>query len=281
MIKLFAFDLDGTTLDSNSNIDYRTIKALKKLDENGIKFIFSTGRVATSAQYIMEKTGLDNPIIGNNGSIIYLNKSNILNTHHLDMDTLIELQNYARENKLYYHFYDADTFYSESLDLNKINHLKLDTSYGMNYQVNLNVNRDPIKQITEKGNKALKIQMVIDPHINELTSNQVMNHLKDIYSEKLYITTCGENIIEVMVKEVSKWKGVLEIADFFGIEKDEIAAIGDQDNDLPMIEGARYGFAMGNSIEKVKQAADFIVASNNNLGVVEAIEKVLELNKNV
>ena len=50
MIKLFAMDLDGTSLDSNSILQEKTINALKKLDENGIKFVFTSGRATPSVR---------------------------------------------------------------------------------------------------------------------------------------------------------------------------------------------------------------------------------------
>ena len=53
MIKLFAMDLDGTSLDSNSILRDDTIKALKKLDENGIKFVFTSGRARPSVGYLL------------------------------------------------------------------------------------------------------------------------------------------------------------------------------------------------------------------------------------
>jgi Cof subfamily protein (haloacid dehalogenase superfamily) len=281
MIKLFAFDLDGTALDSTSTLREETIAAMKKLDENGIKFVFSTGRAAPSAHFLMSKTGIDNPIVANNGAIVYLNRENVLKSTKFDLEILRELQDYASENKLYYHFYDKDTFYSERLDLNRIDHLKLYNDYGMNYQVSLNYSDDPVKELLIKEGNPLKFQIFINPEKNEQTSDQVMEYLKNKYGSKLYITRSAKNIIEIMMADVSKWNGILEIADKLGIKEDEIAAIGDQDNDLPMIRGAKYGFAMGNSIKEVKDSADFVVGSNDDFGAVQAIEKVLEINRNV
>ena len=73
MIKLFAMDLDGTSLDSNSILQEKTIKALKKLDENGIKFVFTSGRAMPSVRYLMSLTGIDNPSVTNNGALAYIN----------------------------------------------------------------------------------------------------------------------------------------------------------------------------------------------------------------
>ncbi|MFR2717422.1 MAG: HAD family hydrolase [Anaerococcus obesiensis] len=66
-----------------------------------------------------------------------------------------------------------------------------------------------------------------------------------------------------------------------GINKNEIAAIGDQDNDIPMLENSILSFAMGNSIDKVKEVCDYTVSTNENFGLVEAINILLEKNNRV
>lgn len=280
MIKLFAFDLDGTVLNSRSMIDKETIDAFKKLDENGIKFVFATGRVTTSVAYFMEKTGVDNPLVANNGAAIFLNKDTLLKESYIDTDILKRLRDFAKTRRLYYHFYDLNTYYSEYLVNARLKHLEKEEDTGYGYQVNISISEDPIEQLSINNSKAFKFQIFADEE-KGFKKDDMIRELVDEFGEDLYVTSSGEYFIEIMAKNVSKWQAIMEIAQTLGIKKSEIAAIGDQDNDYPMIANAGLSFAMGNAIDSIKEVADYRVSNNDDYGVVEAIEKVLELNKNV
>lgn len=280
MIKLFAFDLDGTVLNSRSMMDKETIDAFKKLDENGIKFVFATGRVTTSVAYFMEKTGVDNPLVANNGAAIFLNKDTLLKESYIDTDILKRLRDFAKTRGLYYHFYDLNTYYSEYLVNARLKHLEKEEDTGYGYQVNISISEDPIEQLSINNSKAFKFQIFADKE-KGFNKDDMIRELVDEFGEDLYVTSSGEYFIEIMAKNVSKWQAIMEIAQTLGIKKSEIAAIGDQDNDYPMIANAGLSFAMGNAIDSIKEVADYRVSNNDDYGVVEAIEKVLELNKNV
>lgn len=280
MIKLFAFDLDGTVLDSNNMMNEETIKAFKKLDENGIKFIFATGRVSTSVAYLMEKTGIDNPFVANNGAISFLNKETILKETYLEIDTLKKLKDFANARNLYYHFYDLNTFYSEYLVKEKLVHLEKTESSGYKYQVNISISEDPIEQLMIHQTKALKFQIFIDENLRG-ERDKIIEELKNEFKDDIYITSSADYLIEIMSNGVNKWQAILDIADTLGINNNEIAAIGDQDNDYLMVKNSEMGFAMGNATKSLKDIAKYIVKTNNELGVCEAIEKVLEFNRNV
>lgn len=280
MIKLFAFDLDGTVLNSRSIIDKETIDAFKKLDENGIKFVFATGRVTTSVAYFMEKTGVDNPLVANNGAAIFLNKDTLLKESYIDTDILKMLRDFAKTRGLYYHFYDLNTYYSEYLVNARLKHLEKEEDRGYGYQVNISISEDPIEQLSINNSKAFKFQIFADGE-KGFNKDDMIRELVDEFGEDLYVTSSGEYFIEIMAKNVSKWQAIMEIAQTLGIKKSEIAAIGDQDNDYPMIANAGLSFAVGNAIDSIKEVADYRVSNNDDFGVVEAIEKVLELNKNV
>ena len=79
--------------------------------------------------------------------------------------------------------------------------------------------------------------------------------------------------LEILDKRVTKGTGVKSLADALGIKAEEVMAIGDQENDIAMIEYAGVGVAMDNAIPAVKEAANFITKSNLEDGVAYAIEK--------
>ena len=277
MIKLFAMDLDGTSLDSNSILQEKTINALKKLDENGIKFVFTSGRATPSVRYLMESTGIDNPLVTNNGALAFINKENLIYQNPLKYEEVEELINFSQENKLFFQFYDLDTYYSNRMCPERFNHLEKDSTYGMNYQVNFSFSTRPLKELKLRKNSAFKFQIFLDKN----DSNKLSTILGKISEMGLYATTSSYGMIEIMQKNVNKFNGLSEISYLLGISKEEMAAIGDQDNDIPMLENVGISFAMGNAIDKVKEISDFVVSTNDEFGLVDAINIVLEKNSHV
>ncbi len=83
--------------------------------------------------------------------------------------------------------------------------------------------------------------------------------------------------LEILDKRVNKGTGVKSLADVLGIKPEEIMAIGDQENDIAMIEYAGVGVAMDNAIPSVKEVANFVTKSNLEDGVAFAIERCAEL----
>ena len=83
------------------------------------------------------------------------------------------------------------------------------------------------------------------------------------------------HLLEVFDRQVSKWTAIHRLALEQGVPRERIAAIGDEVNDLAMIEGAGLGVAMGNAVPAVKAAARAHTASNAQDGVAVAIRRIL------
>jgi len=84
------------------------------------------------------------------------------------------------------------------------------------------------------------------------------------------------HVLELFAPDANKWSAVSRVADQRGIDTRRIAAIGDQVNDIAMLEGAALGVAMGNAIDAVVQVADRQTRTNDEGGVAHAIERMLE-----
>lgn len=280
MIKLFAFDIDGTLLDNNSKITAESREAIRKLDDAGIKVVFASGRLFPSIREHQDSFGIEGPIVGTNGSLISLDGKEIYKKYYIENDLLSGLYKFCLDNKLEFHFYDDENYYTNRLNLNRIKHLKIENDYGMNYQVDLIIKKDPVSYLFSQGKNAIKFQVSgIDE--KEMPREKIIELLDKEFGDVLYITASGDSILEIGNKNATKWTSLEEICEVLGINNNEVAAIGDAYNDIPMVEGAGLGFAMGNAKEKLKNVADIIVANNESGGVLEAVNYVLEANKNV
>ena len=280
MIKLFAFDIDGTLLDSNSKINLNSKIALSKLNDAGIKVVLASGRVFSSVRYNQKPLGVEGPIVATNGSLISLDGKDIHNGYYLEESLLKALYDFCIRYKLDFHIYDDENYYTNRVNLNKIKHLEIDNDYGMNYQVNLIYKDNPISYLLDNKKKALKFQISgLDE--KDISRDEIIKLLNDEFSENLYITSSGFSQIEIGNKNATKWSSIEEICKILGIYNNEVAAIGDANNDIPMVKGAKIGFAMGNAKDELKKVADVVVGDNDSDGILEAVSYVLEANKNV
>lgn len=109
--------------------------------------------------------------------------------------------------------------------------------------------------------------------------------LKDRFSDRIYQHAFGAlpspdpdeslHVLEAFGAGVDKWRGLRFLADHYGIPHGQIAAIGDQVNDLAMLRGAGCSVAMANGVAEAKAAARHLTASNAEDGVAQAIDRML------
>jgi hydroxymethylpyrimidine pyrophosphatase-like HAD family hydrolase len=104
--------------------------------------------------------------------------------------------------------------------------------------------------------------------VREQLGDRVLTH---VLMNKVY----RGHILEFLSPRSGKWPALRSIAARDGVEPEEIAAVGDDDNDVEMIRAAGLGIAMGNAAPAARACADIVVRSNAEGGVVEAIERVL------
>ena len=107
-------------------------------------------------------------------------------------------------------------------------------------------------------------QEELDPKIKEIPAT---------FHERYEIIKTRSMLLEFMPKGVTKAYGISLLAKDLGLEPAEIMAIGDEENDLPMIEYAGLGVAMENAVPAVKESADYITSSNVENGVAKVIQK--------
>lgn len=119
----------------------------------------------------------------------------------------------------------------------------------------------------------LKVMMIDEPAILDQAIARIPQEVKEKYT----VLKSAPYFLEILDKRVNKGTGVKSLADVLGIKPEEIMAIGDQENDIAMIEYAGVGVAMDNAIPSVKEVANFVTKSNLEDGVAFAIEVCAEL----
>ena len=277
-IKLIALDLDGTLLDSNGIISNKTCDAIKEAVKRGIEIVPATGRnIGLICEEIKAIDGIRYAITSNGAAVIDIREERVIFSNFINLDILkriIDLiKNYPIVIELYadgHAYVDKDVFDNpEKYNLNEnqihlmaYNHILIDKFFDL---------IDESKDI----NWIKCVEKINIPFLNEDIKKKVLKSLSNEFDE-LKITSSGKDNIEINISSANKGNGLEKLVNILGIRLEEVAAIGDNNNDIEMIERSGLGIAMGNDIDEIKNKAGYVTVDNDKNGVAEAIIKILD-----
>ena len=107
------------------------------------------------------------------------------------------------------------------------------------------------------------------------TENNGMAFGMEIFGKLFHVSSAVYNNLEINDAQATKGCGLSALAAHLGIDVSQIMAFGDGENDQTMIEAAGFGVAMGNAVDSLKAAADYVTLTNDKDGVAAAIEKFI------
>lgn len=274
--RLLALDVDGTLLDRAGVLRPATIAAVRRAAGAGILPVLCTGRRYRRARPIALRLGLDAPIVCNSGALVKepfhhrtlwradLDEATIRGALAIFADAGHPCVSFTD------HGHDGADFLVEGYPLGHGHH---DDYVGKNRPHAAIVPgwRDgPLDaghfHLCAIGDR--DAMHAADLRIVEALGGRVRTFVQR--SPAYTGTMC-----EVIRADASKWTALLHIAADHGIEPAEIAAIGDDMNDLPMIAAAALGVAMGHAPTAVREAADLVVADHDGEGVAELVGRLL------
>jgi Cof subfamily protein (haloacid dehalogenase superfamily) len=271
MIKLLCIDMDGTLLSSNHGISERTLKAIKAASEKGVKIVVCTGRVFTSANFYSELIGVKAPVIASNGAYIReKDRDEVIYKGLLGIDNCKKVLAVCKKHGLHAHFNTSNTIFTEKIIYSSEYYSKLNKTLPEGSRINIELVENLENTFELHKNEILKC---ITQDIDDDKIQIAKAELQQI--ESLTVVSSFEKNFEVMNKGVSKGRATQILAEYYGIIREEIMCIGDNDNDISMIKFAGIGVAMGNGKASIKEIANFVTDTNDNHGVAKAIEKFI------
>lgn len=268
--KLICVDMDGTLLNSKKEITRKSLDAIKKAHELGVKLVIATGRIFVSAGYYGDLIGVKAPIIASNGAYVReKDGEKVIFQEYLSMEECSNIVSILKEYNIVPHFYSFDTIYTSKIIHSSLAYKNANAKLPQNRQVKIEV-IDDWEKLFLKRPKLIKTMAVDDDGDKVLQAKERFLSL-----DKFEVVSSFSKSFEVMPRGTSKGNAVKKICEYYGVHPSEVIAIGDNENDISMIEYAGLGIAMGNSEEKVKEIADYITESNDRDGVAMAIEKFI------
>ncbi|AUD63844.1 hypothetical protein BK010_09675 [Tenericutes bacterium MO-XQ] len=258
-MKLVIADLDGTLVHKQF-VSKDTLKTIKKLKEKGVLFTIATGRHMVATKELAEKLEVYLPVICGNGAIIYDFKNDeIIHQEILSDNILHRIIDRCFEDNLDFLMYTTKYVVATEQAANKI-HQKI----GM-FDTHI-VEKEQLKDYIKTG--VFKI-LVIDERIQMLKT--LKHDLSD--SKEISMVQSQPFFLDIGHHLSDKGRTVLKLAHLLGVDIKDVLAIGDQENDITMIETAGLGIAMGNSHIELKKVADEITDTYQNEGFTKAIKK--------
>ena len=259
MIKMVATDIDGTIVKWGCDYSDGVKSCVKKLCDNGVKVVLVTGRMHCATTHVAEALGLKTPIVSYQGGLIKNNNGETLYQQNLDSDTAKKIIKWARKNDVHINLYLDDKLYVE-----KDNEFVRKYTDGkfISYEV---CNFDDLN--IENVNKILAIDFNDAERVTGWVCELRKNH------PELYIVKSTPYFCEIGSSKAKKSAGVEFLANQWGIKKDEILTIGDQDNDIELLKAGGVPVAMGNASDELKKYACYITDTVENDGFAKAVEK--------
>ncbi|RED51698.1 HAD family hydrolase [Cohnella phaseoli] len=277
--RLLALDMDGTLLDADKRITDEVRRALAAYLGQGGLLTIASGRFPASVWLHGRELNMNVPLIALNGAVVLDEQSGEqLQGMAMAADSLLPLIRLARERGAYIHLYGYNELYVERLNemnarwpLANVVVLPDRELTESNYREQANLIR-----VIPVGDLATFVGSVLKP-VYKATVISDQPGLIDRLTEELAewnvftLTRTGKRRFDVNAHSVSKRTALERLCQERGIKTKEVAAVGDYDNDIDMLQWAGLGIAMGNAEERVKQAARVVTDTNRENGVASAV----------
>lgn len=266
MIKLIALDIDGTLLNSSGKISKITKQAIFEQKKKGVKIVICTGRTFQGVKDILKELELLEEgcyLIAFNGALIHtLPKAEIFYRKSLTYADFEEIEKLSNQLQIPYHIQSDDGTYTTNQPVGKYTLLdcQLNNS-ALFYREKEQMATIPINKI-----------MFVD---ESRRLEEKIAAIPAYFYRKYSLVRSHESFFEFLNKAAGKGEALSVLSANLKISPAEIVAIGDNDNDLSMIQYAGVGIAMGNASKKLIAAADNITKSNDEDGVAHALMSFL------
>ena len=272
-MKILFTDLDGTLLDDNKDISAEDMSAVRNMIAAGHKFVMTTVRPLTSVKKLAGRYGFLEAgfyLVSFNGGLIYdCESQEAILTRYIPVEEVKAIMDAAHACGMHAHTYSGDLVVSEyeTEQLKTYCHLM-----QMDYVV--------VKDIREYYGQFINV--VVKPPIKVNIITPFDHSSLESFRAEMRKTTAGKlfdvfskpEMLEFSHMKSNKGDAVRFMADFYKVPMADTIAVGDEENDCPMIEAAGVGVAMANASPVVRNVADYVTErDNNHSGIAEVIEK--------
>ncbi|HEY9575017.1 MAG TPA: Cof-type HAD-IIB family hydrolase [Lachnospiraceae bacterium] len=271
MIKLIAFDMDGTLLNPKKEITSKTKAVLKCLRERNIAYTICTGRVATMTDTYVRALDIRIPVITGNGAALYDPKTKAYEILGLvPTKEAVEIGKLCRNDGIDCCFLGTEVCYF-TRDDGRIKNFE-------NYNRIAGEAKDPLMKLKVLGDdlsvlEKMDIHKVLIRFCDIEEKDKLFSYINE--HDNLSAVCSEEDLIDIMASGVSKGDALFYLMEKMALSKEEVAVFGDYYNDISMMKVVGLPIAMENGCEEIKEEALYVTQSNEEDGVAKAIELLI------
>lgn len=267
-IQIIATDLDGTLMaPDHLTVTPRTVSALNKASEKGIKIAIATGRTFSLVDDVVSQIPFADFIIYSNGAGVYDIKQNkIIFADFIKSETAMRILSFLEKYPACYEAYYSGVSYMQKNKLEFYENKGLPQEFLEKLVKKMNLCENVVETLRGKDLEKINIYYIPEPYRGEI--EEFVDSEEDVVS-----LSAVSDDMELTRADVDKANALNGICENLSILRSEVMAFGDAQNDCGMLKYAEYSFAMENATPACKEASRFITQSNANDGVARAVEK--------
>jgi hypothetical protein len=274
--KMIAIDLDGTLLNAAGQVSDRSRSAVRRALDAGLLVCFATGRNWTESKAVLEAVAHYDCAVFVGGAMVVDTKNEVvLHRTLMDADLAREVSAFL-ESRGQAVLAMQDTTASGGVDYVISGQIPLHraTEFWLGHGP-MTVQRVPTLS-TFSHEHTVRLGIVGERASTDAVAAEMAERFGSrIVSHAIYVEPYDVNIVEVFDPAVNKWQGILHVAARHNIARDEIIAIGDDMNDLPMLREAGLGVAMGNARPEAKAVAKRVIGTNADEGLAAFLDELV------
>lgn len=266
-IKLVGLDIDGTLLNTKNQISPRNHAAIRAAIDAGCRVIPATGRPLRGVlPEFIQISGVDYAVTANGATVVRLSDGEFVIKNWLSRARLQKLYEATQGLWRVFDVFVGGSGYSEKKNLDAAEEWA-----PRNMAPYMRMSRQPVESIPD----FIAAQEGFEKCSMFFTSEENRQKVRQIAQEMggFSIVSSESNNLEISDEGATKGLALLELGRMLGLEKSQVMACGDSENDLPMLETVGLGVAMGNAPRFIQEKAAAVTATNDEDGVALALEK--------
>ena len=266
MIRLIATDLDGTLLNPSADLTSRTLRALRAAMAVGCGVALSSGRMLEATMPYARQIGVNAPMLLYNGAMIYdPAAAKALLAQRIPWETALRIVELAERSGYYIQLYPGEGYYCSEI----VEHTR---AYARSVRVEPISAHMPMAEWLRRNPAGMQKLLVIDTPEG---ADRAQALLSEAFSGEVCLLKSRPHFLEITPAGVDKGRALGWLAEYLGLQRDEVMAFGDGENDMPMLETAGEGYAMANACAQALACAPHTAPSNAEDGVAQVIEQAL------
>lgn len=264
-IRLIAIDIDDTLLNSHQQLLPSTKASIQKALDTGLKIVLCSGRpLAGVTPYLkaLNIQGHEQYVITYNGSVIETVTGDVIFKTGLSTQAYQAIDAYSKRYHLGYYVLDSHSkVYTSNHDVDPVAVIQ---AYENQDGILI---REP-EQVTKE---VTIIKAAFGGTAEKLDQHEARVHKQ--FGQDNTVVRAAPRFLEINAPGIDKGSALKRLTDHLQLSAQEVMAIGDERNDIPMFNFAKTAVAMENASAAAKKHADFITASNDDDGIAQALDK--------